>query len=180
MNIKTTGLAILGVLATAANANAEMLYDIYAGVGLSVGNMTLHSGDEHPHESSAAYGAMVGIDIPFLRLEGEYSYLNPKSSHSYAHLAMFNAYVKMPTELIKPYLGAGIGSVFKGQINDTYNIKNATAYQAMLGLTFEIPVLPLKFDAEGRVLYAPNAFTIANDDYDILQYDLRLKLRYIF
>ena len=50
----------------------------------------------------------------------------------------------------------------------------------MLGVTFDIPVLPLKIDAEGRALYAHNLYSIENENPDLLQYELRLKLRYIF
>lgn len=87
----------------------------------------------------------------------------------------------MPTALVQPYLGAGIGMIFDGDVDNT-NIKidDKMAYQAMLGLTFDIPVLPFKIDAEARALYANNIYTVGDIKPDMLHYDARLKIRYIF
>lgn len=114
-------------------------------------------------------------------MELEYDYLNHDAYK--LHLGMINVYAKMPTTVIQPYLGIGIGSTFDGHVIDndsTINIDADTAYQAMLGLTFDLPVLPFKIDAEGRAIYIPNLYSVADITPDVLQYELRLKLRYIF
>ena len=63
-----------------------------------------------------------------------------------------------------------------------YHVDSTAAYQAMLGTTIAILAVPLKFDIEGRVLYAPDVFTVTGTDIkpDMLQYDARVKIRYIF
>ena len=85
--------------------------------------------------------------------------------------------------MIHPYIGVGVGSIFGGSYeaaNIKYDIKSTVAYQGMLGLTFDILNLPIKFDVEGRALYAPNFVQVNTDKPDLFQYDARLKLRYIF
>ena len=125
-----------------------------------------------------SYGALIGLDVPFIRIEGEYNYLNDKDIT--AHIAMGNVYLKMPMLLINPYIGAGVGAMFHGDVDNGPDIESTVAYQGMLGLTFDIPVLPFKIDAEARALYVPDAFTAGSKDADILHYDARVKLRYIF
>lgn len=179
MKLKTAGLLTLATLLGAGtNANAAMLYDIYAGLTLGAGGMTIFSGDNTDSVSSSAYGAVIGMDIPLVRLELEYNYLNPSDAHM--HVGMINAYFKMPSTVIKPYLGIGVGTVFNGKVDDAYDIRNSAAYQGMLGITFDPPVIPFDIDVEGRVMYAPDVYEVANAKPDFLQYDLRLKLRYIF
>jgi hypothetical protein len=50
----------------------------------------------------------------------------------------------------------------------------------MLGVTLDIPVVPFNIDLEGRVIYASDLFEYMNDSYDALQYEGRVKLRYVF
>ena len=103
--------------------------------------------------------------------------------------AMLNLYAKMPSTVILPYIGAGIGMTFGGKqeftengVKTEYNLDSTAAYQAMLGATIDILKLPLKFDIEGRVLYAPDIYKIeaTNTKPDMLQYGVRAKVRYIF
>lgn len=85
--------------------------------------------------------------------------------------------------MIHPYVGVGVGSIFGGDTeiaNVKYDIKSSVAYQGMLGLTFDILAMPIKFDIEGRALYAPNFMEIGNEKPDLFQYDARLKVRYVF
>ena len=95
----------------------------------------------------------------------------------------------MPSTIILPYIGGGIGMVFGGDqsienagVKTEYNIKSTAAYQAMLGATIDILAVPLKFDIEGRVLYAPDVYDVTGTDIapDMLQYQIRAKARYIF
>ena len=50
----------------------------------------------------------------------------------------------------------------------------------MLGVTLDIPVVPFNIDIEGRVLYASDLFEYTTEKYDLLQYEGRVKLRYVF
>lgn len=178
MKIKTAGiLTAVSIFFFASNANASLLFDIYAGATVGVGAATSFVDGKNHTKSSQSYGAVVGIDIPVLRMELEYDYLNTELAKM--HLGMINAYLKMPTALVQPYLGAGIGNIFGGDA-DGIDLDKELAYQGMLGLTFDIPVLPIKIDAEARVLYAPDIFNMNNIKPDILHYDARVKLRYIF
>lgn len=179
MNLKTASVLATAIITSTSSANANMLFDIYAGGTVGIGAATMFA-DSHAHTDNAqSYGAVLGIDIPLVRIEGEYNYLNHKEMNM--NVAMLNAYLKMPTALVQPYLGAGIGMIFDGDVDNT-NIKidDKMAYQGMLGLTFDIPVLPFKIDAEARALYANNLYTIDNIKPDMLHYDARLKIRYIF
>lgn len=169
--------AIISVV-TAGAANANLLFDAYMGATAGVGGITTFA-DDHTHSDMAySYGAVAGLDIPLVRAEVEYNYLNDKDIT--ANIAMGNVYLKMPTPLIAPYIGAGIGAMFDGDAGRGTKMDTTAAYQGMLGLTFNVPVLPFKVDAEARALYAHNAITAGNDDADLLHYDIRAKLRYIF
>ena len=178
MKLKYAGiLTIVSIIFSGANANAGALFDLYAGATIGAGAATMFLENKDETHSAQSYGAIVGLDIPVLRFELEYDYLNQDSAN--LHLGLINAYVKMPTPVVQPYLGVGIGNIFGGKIGEI-EIDSVTAYQGMLGVTFDIPVLPLKIDAEGRALYAHNLYSIENENPDLLQYELRLKLRYIF
>ncbi|MDR0741789.1 MAG: outer membrane beta-barrel protein [Rickettsiales bacterium] len=179
MKLKTSGLLTLAtIMGFSANANAGAVIDIYAGATMGAGGATLFMNDDNYTDSGQSFGALAGIDIPLFRFEAEYNYLN--DSDTKLNIGMLNAYFKMPSTVIKPYLGLGLGTVFGGNAGD-FDIDARAAYQGMLGITFDMPVLPVKFDAEARALYAPNLFTTAaNAKPDLLHYDLRLKARYVF
>lgn len=179
MNFKHTAILTTMAILCAAPAHANLLFDVYAGATGGIGGATMFT-DNHAHSDSAySFGGVIGIDIPFVRIEGEYNHILPQDTK--LNTAMLNAYLKMPTTLVQPYIGAGIGIIFDGDVDNTdIKIKDKTAYQGMLGLTFDIPVLPFKIDAEGRVLYSHDIYTVADIKPDILHYDARLKVRYIF
>lgn len=173
--------AMLGAAAivfSGADARANLLFDPYVGATAGVGGVTTFMGGNHHGDMAQSYGAVIGLDIPLVRIEGEYNYLNDKDIT--ANIAMANAYLKMPSLLISPYIGAGVGMTFDGDAGHNIDIDTGVAYQGMLGLTFDIPVLPFKIDAEARALYIPDAFSVDSHDADILHYDIRAKLRYIF
>ena len=176
MKLKSLAMMAMASALVAGPANANLLFDIYAGATAGVGGSTWFA-DGHENDGAQSYGAMVGIDIPFVRGELEYNYLTGDAAK--LHLAMANVYAKMPLPLVKPYLGAGIGMVFAGDYDDV-DAKNAPAYQGMLGATLDVPVLPFKIDVEGRVLYATDVLDLPNEDVDLLQYEGRVKLRYVF
>ncbi len=180
MKLKSlVALSVTSALFMTANANALPLIDPYVGVTIGVGGITAFADGDSYSKSAQSYGAVVGFDIPIVRAEVAYDHLS--SDMGDLNAGFINAYLKMPTPMISPYIGAGVGQIFDGDI-ETVEIKDAMAYQGMLGLTFNIPVLPFKVDAEARAIYAPDLFKVAATDIepDFVHYDLRLKLRYIF
>lgn len=188
MKINSLSLvSILSVLTIASNANAGTWTDFYVGGVVGVGGETIFTDNKNETESSQAFGAIAGMDLPVFRIEGEYNYLN--SSDLKTNAALLNLYAKMPSTVILPYIGAGIGMTFGGKrtfndngVNTDYNINSTAAYQAMLGATIDILKLPIKFDIEGRVLYAPDIYKIEGTSTapDMLHYAVRAKARYIF
>ena len=183
MKAKTLGLfTATAIMMCAGSANANLLFDIYAGATYGVGGHTLFMQDKDISKSSTSYGAILGMDIPMFRIELEYNYLD--SDKITSNFGMVNAYFKIPTPILKPYIGAGIGMSFDAKYTPRgtrhIDIDDTLAYQGMLGVTLSLPALPFNIDIEGRALYAPNMFKIADNDVKFLQYDGRVKLRYIF
>lgn len=183
MKIKSIGfLTAAAIILTIGTANANMLFDVYAGGTYGFGGYTMFNDDNHISKSAMSYGAVLGLDIPLFRIELEYNYLD--SDAITANLGFVNAYFKLPTPIAKPYIGAGIGSTFDSKYKPSdvqqIDIDDTITYQGMLGLTFDLPIIPFDIDIEGRVIYAPDIFEIANASPDLLQYDGRVKLRYVF
>jgi len=180
-------ISILSVLTCVSTANAGTWTDFYVGGVVGVGGKTMFADHKNETTSSQIFGGIVGMDLPVFRIEGEYNYFN--SSDMNTNAAMLNLYAKMPSTVILPYIGGGIGMAFGGEheftendVKTKYSIKTTAAYQAMLGATIDILKLPLKFDIEGRILYAPDIYKIeaTNKTPDMLQYGVRAKVRYIF
>ncbi len=178
-------ISVVSVLTVAANANAAVLADFYVGGMVGVGGQTLLAEHKNETDPSQMFGAVAGMDLPIFRVEGEYDYFT--SSDLKTNAAMVNLYAKMPSTVILPYFGAGIGAVFGGKhtvnvnnIETKNHVDSTAAYQAMLGATIDILKLPLKFDIEGRVLYAPDIYKVDNVSPDLLEYGVRAKMRFIF
>lgn len=179
MNLKyATILTAAAIMMAGANANANLLFDPYIGATAGVGGATVFIDGDTTSDMAQSYGAVIGLDIPLIRIEAEYNYLNDKDIT--AHIAMGNVYLKMPSLLVSPYIGAGVGAIFDGDAGHGTEMDTTVAYQGMLGVTFDIPVLPFKIDAEARAFYAPDVFAVAHEDADLLHYDIRAKLRYVF
>ena len=183
--MKLTNIGILTILSVTlmlSNANANMMFDIYTGGTFGVGGQSMFIDDKHESVSSMSYGAVLGIDIPMFRFDAEYNYLDAKDTT--LNIGMLNAYFKIPSVIVKPYIGAGVGMAFSGKYepeNTTrIDMDSTAAYQAMLGITLDIPAIPFDIDVEGRALYIPDIFETDDATPDILQYDGRIKLRYIF
>jgi len=181
MNIKSFSiLTAATIMLSCGAANANLLFDIYAGGTYGIGGYTAFHDDSDKNfsHSASAYGAVIGMDIPLFRIELEYDYMD--SDDFSLNTAFVNAYFKLPTPIAKPYIGAGIGSTFDSKYEPgniaSVDLDDTISYQGMLGLTFDLPVLPFNIDVEGRILYAPDILT----DVDLLQYDGRVKLRYVF
>ena len=182
MKTKTLGfLTTAAIMLTAGAANANLLFDVYAGGTFGIGGYTLFA-DKNESFSSTTYGAVLGMDIPMFRIELEYNYLD--SDDATLNMGFVNGYFKLPTPVVKPYIGAGIGTTFSSEFtpvaHTTIDIDDTMVYQGMLGVTLEIPVVPFNIDLEGRVIYASDLFEYMNDSYDALQYEGRVKLRYVF
>jgi opacity protein-like surface antigen len=169
-----------------ANANAGVVFDPYVGATAGIGGQRFTVSDKTKTHSAQSYGAIAGVDIPFLRIEAEYNYMNGEKVDIQSGL--LNAYIKMPGVLvITPYIGAGIGMVWRVDVDDSmsigkYDESGKAIYQGMLGATFDIPTLPIKVDVEGRIMYAPKLIDITAMDETAkgTQYDARIKLRYVF
>ena len=179
MKLKTSIILCSVLAGTAAPAIANPIWDLYAGATIGVGAETVFTNDKNETNSAQSFGAVFGIDIPLLRIEAEYNYL--KESDTHAQLALANAYFKIPSAVITPYFGAGAGIMFEGKNNEA-NIKfdRKMAYQGMIGVTLDVPVLPFKFDIEGRALYIPDVVKVAGEKPDVLHYEARAKIRYVF
>jgi hypothetical protein len=179
MKLKTSIILCAAAMATTAPAFANPAWDLYAGASIGVGAETLFYDDENKTNAAQSFGAMFGVDLPAFRIDAEYNYLNETDSH--AHLALLNAYFKMPSTVVKPYLGIGVGLMFSGE-NEKYHadFDTTAAYQAMLGVTLDVAALPFKFDVEARALYLPDVYNVADIEPDILHYEARIKIRYMF
>lgn len=180
-------ISMLSVLACGSAANAGVVTDFYVGTMVGAGGQTLFAKDTHKTSTSRLIGAIAGVDIPVFRIEAEYNYID--SSELGTNSAMLNGYVKVPSTLIQPYIGVGFGTVFGGNhkiteagVTTKYKLDSTAAYQGMLGATIAILAVPLKFDIEGRVLYAPDIYTIpeTNVKPDLMEYNARIKMRYVF
>ncbi len=180
MKLKASAfLCSIAATGIACSAHAEFLWDMYAGVSMGIGAQTLFQSASKDTHSAQSFGGSFGIDIPFVRTELEYNYLHAYDSR--ANLGMFNAYFKIPSLVIKPYVGGGVGMLFAGRDSKhdvSFNTK--LAYQAMLGVTLDVPKLPFKFDVEGHALYAPDIYNYNAKKPDLLHYEARIKLRYMF
>ena len=182
-------ISVISALSVASVANASVVADFYIGGMVGAGGQTLFTSDKHDSTTSRLLGAIAGVDIPVFRIEGEYNYIDSESLDTNA--AMVNAYFKVPSTIIMPYIGAGIGTVFGGKhertntttgITTRYDIHSTAAYQGMLGATIDILAVPIKFDVEGRILYAPDIYKITEENAtpDLMEYNARIKMRYIF
>lgn len=179
MNIKSFAfLTATTIILSTGAANANMLFDIYAGGTYGIGGHTLFTKSDDISKSSQSYGAVLGMKFPLLRIELEYNYLDTDIIKM--DTGFVNLYFNIPTPIIKPYIGGGIGyavdSTYKPKNGPKTNIDETMTYQAMLGITLDLPAIPFDIDVEGRVMVAPDLMT----DVDLLQYEGRAKLRYIF
>lgn len=183
MKSKTLGFfALASVLSVSAPAYSNMLFDVYAGGTYGIGGYTLFMDSDNVSKSVQSYGAVLGMDIPMFRIEVEYNHI--AADNADLNLGLINAYFKLPTPVVKPYIGVGIGSTFdsKYEVSNIMHVSldDAMTYQGMLGVTLDIPVVPFNVDVEGRVLYAPDIYSDAYTSMDLLQYEGRVKLRYVF
>ncbi len=180
MKLKTSIILCSLIATTTAPAVANSVFDLYAGVSVGVGAQTMFGDGKNETSTAQSFGAMFGIDVPMFRGELEYTYIGESDSH--ANLAFANAYFKMPSTAIRPYFGLGVGLMFSGEENKNFNKEFDTkpAYQGMLGVTIDVPKLPFKFDIEAHTIYIPDVFRFESERPDILHYEAKIKLRYIF
>lgn len=179
MKLKTSIILSALAISATSSAIANPVWDLYVGATVGVGAETVFADGHKTTNTAQSFGALAGVDVPLFRFEAEYNYLNETDYH--AHLAMMNAYFKIPSAVIKPYLGAGVGLVLDGE-NDAIHAKydNTATYQGMIGVTLDVPALPFKFDVEGRAIYIPNMYKFEDIRPDLLHYEGRIKIRYIF
>ena len=187
MKLNYTSILTAAILmVSGANANAGVAFDLYAGATAGIGGQRFTVDDTTKKYSAQSYGAVAGIDIPFVRAEVEYDFMHGEKID--IQTGFFNAYIKMPGFVVlTPYVGGGIGMIWKVDIDDSlpigkYQESGKAAYQGMLGATIDVPTMPIKVDVEGRIMYAPKLVDITAMDKSAsgTQYDARVKLRYIF
>ena len=180
MKLKTSIILCSLTAAATMPAMANPVWDLYAGVSVGAGAQTMFGDGRNETNTSQSFGAMFGLDVPLFRTELEYTYIGESNSH--ASIGFINAYFKMPSTMIRPYLGLGIGLMFNGEENERYNKKFDTkpGYQGMLGVTIDVPKLPFKFDVEAHAIYIPDVLRFADERPDIFHYEAKIKLRYIF
>lgn len=180
MKLKTSIILCSLAATTTAPAFADTVWDLYGGIFIGAGAQTFYMDKTTKTDAAQSFGGVFGIDIPVFRAEVEYNYLTEHSTN--AHIGFVNAYVKMPSTVVKPYLGGGVGMLFEGR-DSVHHIdyEMTAAYQGMLGLTFSTPALPLVFDVEGRAIYMPNVYKAESSHQpDVLHYEARVKVRYLF
>ncbi len=180
MKLKTSIILCSVIAATTMPAVADSAFDLYAGVSVGVGAQTLFGDGRNETNTAQSFGAMFGLDVPVFRGEVEYTYIGTSDSH--ASIGFVNAYFKMPSTVIRPYLGLGVGLMFAGEETERYNKKFDTkpAYQGMLGVTIDVPKLPFKFDVEAHAIYIPDVLRFGGERPDIFHYEAKIKLRYLF
>ena len=179
MKLKTSIILSSLVVATAMPAVADSVWDMYIGASIGTGARTIFQPGADDTHSAQSLGGVFGIDVPYIRAELEYNYLREYDSR--ANIGMFNAYFKIPLVIVKPYVGLGFGMLFDGRDSkQNIDFDTALAYQAMIGVTLDVPKLPFKFDIEARSLYAPDVYKYNGATPDMLQYEARIKLRYLF
>ena len=180
MKLKTSIILSAAAIGVSVPAIADPVWDLYVGATIGAGAETIFADDKNEINAAQSFGAMFGVDLPAFRFETEYNYLSEKRD-LHAHLGMLNAYFKMPSTVIKPYLGLGVGLMFGGENENKHiDFDTTAAYQAMLGVTLDVAALPFKFDIEGRALYLPDIYKVNDIQPDILHYEARIKIRYIF
>ena len=177
MQLKSLMFSAAFAAMISGGANANILYDFYVGAAAGIGGQTSFIDGHANTDTAQSYGAVVGLDIPLIRIEAEYNYLT--ANENSMQLGLIDAYLKMPAGILQPYVGAGVGLMFAGDF-DLGDADTTTAYQAMAGITINTVVLPFHVDVEARALYVPDAISIANDTHDVLHYEGRVKLRYVF
>lgn len=180
-------ISVISILTCISAANAGVIADFYVGGMVGAGGQTMFAEHKNETDASSVFGGVIGMDLPIFRIEGEYDYFNSQKLDTNA--AMVNLYAKIPSTVILPYIGGGFGMIFGGDYTETvnnvkikYDVESTAAYQAMLGATIDVLKMPLKFDIEGRALYAPDIFTVPGSQTspDMLQYNVRVKARFIF
>lgn len=182
MNLKKSIVPALCTMLCFGGANASLV-DMYVGATGGVGNQrymvdgAMSGYVEDFSKSAKSYGALIGLDVPIVRIEAEYNRLDTKVLET--NLAMGNVLFKLlPTPIITPYLGVGAGMQFGGTYPETnIDADENWAAQGMFGLTFAIPATGMKIDAEARAVYMPD---VSEGYLDVVHYEGRIKARYQF
>ncbi len=123
-----------------------------AGVGVSLNDGSVTREEmKTAYENSPVYSVAVGYELPIpvidIRGEVEYLHVQPRVKQgidSRFDGAFANAYVDIPfIPIIDPYVGGGIGYA-------RFDHNNTTALQGMVGIEYELPIIPFAIGAEYR------------------------------
>ena len=123
-----------------------------AGIGSSFNDgSVIKNNIKSSYKDSPAYSFYAGYQLPLFltdaRIEGEYLRIHPdkkKGGHASMDALMINGYIDVPViPFIDPYVGIGVGLT-------RFEHENAPAYQAMLGIDYELPFAPITVGGEYR------------------------------
>lgn len=139
-------------LTTATTAFAQYYGQLGLGASLNDGSVQTPDG-RTTYKHTPAYSIAGGYELPLaltnIRMEGEYLRIRPNAkygSDSKFDALMANGYVEIPLiPVIDPYVGLGIGMV-------RFDHNNSIALQGMMGVEYELPVIPVTIGAEYRYL----------------------------
>lgn len=170
-------LAVGLFFGSALSARAGMYVSAGIGYAKNKGDVKF-SNVKEDYKSSSAYSIALGYDLPVvpLRFEGEFFSNSAKVEHTKKHVRynalMGNAYLNLPFPIVSPYVGAGVGYVrLKGD--------NVSAWQGMVGVETNIPLVPLKGGLEYRYISSDEAKK-SGVDYEYKTHVIMAKIRLEF
>lgn len=177
---KFLSLTLLSAFFFSAQAQADF-YGSF-GLGASFNNGSIHrDGFVTTYKDTPAYSFAAGYELPLaltdVRAEVEYLRIRPNAKHgetSKFDALMLNGYVDIPlVPFVDPYVGLGLGQA-------RYEHTNTTPLQAMLGVDYELPFMPLTLSGEYRYLKITENGGGRNETAKFHSNILMFKLRYEF
>lgn len=125
-----------------------------AGIGASLndGSVT-HDAIQSSYKNTPVYAVAAGYELPLpiLDIRGEIEYLRirPNAKHgpdSKFDGVFLNGYADIPlVPVVDPYVGLGLGY-------SRFDHTNSPALQAMTGIEYELPILPIAIGGEYRYM----------------------------
>lgn len=151
MNIKTFLFSgVVSLLFLSASAHAGLYLSGGLGASFNDGSV-ITKGLRTSYDNSPAYSLAVGYELPLLltdvRAEAEYLRIHPDKKaggHMSMDALMVNGYANVPlVPFVDPYVGLGLGVT-------RFEHENAPAWQGILGVEYDLTVLPVTVGGEYR------------------------------
>lgn len=177
------GLTLLTLSATLP-AQADYYGQIGYGTSINGGSSTIDD-VRSSYKTSPVYSIAGGYETPFvstfldtsLRAEAEYLRIRPKTKKDIKDSSfdglMMNGYVMIPVPVIDPYVGAGIGMA-------RFDHNNTLATQAITGIEYALPMVPITMAGEYRYLKTNEEGGKGADTSKFHSNIFMLKMRYNF